>query len=147
MVKSIVSGFYVPRGLERDDLLQAGMIGVWKAVEKYDSTEDAEFSTYAYVSARNEVMMLIRQYSRYQEEQPLLIEERVPQEGYEVESEVVHRMIKEDLEKQDKKLVQLLHEGYTQQEIANLYKTTQPRVCQRVRQLRIKGKRKWGGFL
>lgn len=147
MVKSIVNGFYVPRGLERDDLLQAGMIGIWKALEKYDSAGDAEFSTYAYVSARNEVMMLIRQYSRYQEEQPLLIEERVPQEGYEVESEVVHRMIKEDLEKQDKKLVQLLHEGYTQQEIANLYKTTQPRVCQRVRQLRIKGKRKWGGFL
>jgi RNA polymerase sigma factor for flagellar operon FliA len=37
----------LPDTLERDDLIQAGMIGLLDAIEKYDSRREAQFRTYA----------------------------------------------------------------------------------------------------
>jgi RNA polymerase primary sigma factor len=46
LVKSIASK-YTSYGVPLDDLIQEGMIGLWKAIEKFDSTRDTKFSTYA----------------------------------------------------------------------------------------------------
>ena len=37
----------LPENLSRDDLIQAGMIGLLDAIEKYDPTREAQFRTYA----------------------------------------------------------------------------------------------------
>jgi len=37
----------LPENLDRDDLVQAGMIGLLDAIEKYDSGREAQFRTYA----------------------------------------------------------------------------------------------------
>ncbi|HEX7928676.1 MAG TPA: RNA polymerase sigma factor FliA [bacterium] len=37
----------LPANLDRDDLVQAGMIGLLDAIEKYDSRREAQFRTYA----------------------------------------------------------------------------------------------------
>jgi len=37
----------LPESLDRDDLVQAGMIGLLDAIEKYDSGREAQFRTYA----------------------------------------------------------------------------------------------------
>ena len=37
----------LPETLDRDDLIQAGMIGLLDAIEKYDSRREAQFRTYA----------------------------------------------------------------------------------------------------
>ena len=37
----------LPENLDREDLIQAGMIGLLDAIEKYDSGRDAQFRTYA----------------------------------------------------------------------------------------------------
>lgn len=37
----------LPDNLDREDLVQAGMIGLLDAIEKYDSTREAQFRTYA----------------------------------------------------------------------------------------------------
>jgi len=37
----------LPSNLQRDDLIQAGMIGLLDAIEKYDSGREAQFRTYA----------------------------------------------------------------------------------------------------
>lgn len=37
----------LPDSLQRDDLIQAGMIGLLDAIEKYDSSREAQFRTYA----------------------------------------------------------------------------------------------------
>lgn len=37
----------LPNNLQRDDLIQAGMIGLLDAIEKYDSGREAQFRTYA----------------------------------------------------------------------------------------------------
>lgn len=37
----------LPENLDREDLIQAGMIGLLDAIEKYDSSREAQFRTYA----------------------------------------------------------------------------------------------------
>jgi RNA polymerase primary sigma factor len=47
LVQSIANRFNVPAHLDRDDIVQDGMIGLEKAVEKYDWRRGYKFSTYA----------------------------------------------------------------------------------------------------
>ena len=46
LVKSIVSR-YTARGVEKEDLIQIGMIGLLKAIDHFDMTYEVRFSTYA----------------------------------------------------------------------------------------------------
>lgn len=46
LVKKKASALYIAGG-ERDDLIQEGMIGLYKAVKNYDIHKDASFRTYA----------------------------------------------------------------------------------------------------
>lgn len=45
----------------KDDLFQAGYIGLMKAYKKYDSTKGAKFTTYAYLSIIGEMCKLMRE--------------------------------------------------------------------------------------
>ena len=47
LVQSIANRFNVPAHLDRDDIVQDGMIGLEKAVEKFDWRRGYKFSTYA----------------------------------------------------------------------------------------------------
>ena len=47
LVQSIANKFSVPMHLDRDDIIQDGMIGLDKAVEKFDWRRGYKFSTYA----------------------------------------------------------------------------------------------------
>ena len=47
LVQSIANKFSVPAHLDRDDIVQDGMIGLDKAVEKFDWRRGYKFSTYA----------------------------------------------------------------------------------------------------
>ncbi len=47
LVQSIANKFSVPMHLDREDLVQDGMIGLDKAVDKFDSRRGFKFSTYA----------------------------------------------------------------------------------------------------
>jgi RNA polymerase primary sigma factor len=47
LVQSIANRFSVPAHLDRDDIVQDGMIGLEKAVEKFDWRRGYKFSTYA----------------------------------------------------------------------------------------------------
>ncbi len=46
LVKKIVSRFNVSR-IDKDDLIQAGLIGLWRAAYNYDETKNVKFSTYS----------------------------------------------------------------------------------------------------
>lgn len=142
MIQSIVNGFYIPYGLDREDLVQVGLIAVWKAYKTYKPNKNTKFSTYAYVAARNEILHLLRKQTKYRPERHRLLERDA--DTYEIEQGVIDRFIKEDLAHEEQTLIRLLYEGYTQREIAKVLGLTQPSVCQRIRRLRIKGKRKWG---
>lgn len=49
-------------GIEFDELLQEGRIGLWRCIEKYDPTLGASFLTYAKPSIRNAMIDLVRQH-------------------------------------------------------------------------------------
>ncbi len=46
--------------VERDDLLQEGMIGLYEAIEKYDPSRGASFKTYASIEIRGNIYNAIR---------------------------------------------------------------------------------------
>lgn len=46
LVKKIVARFNVSK-IDKDDLIQAGLIGLWRAAYNYDDTKNVKFSTYA----------------------------------------------------------------------------------------------------
>lgn len=53
-----------PDGLETDDLLQEGLIGLVKALEHYDENATAKFTTYATVCIDHQIASALRRASR-----------------------------------------------------------------------------------
>ena len=51
---------YVVGIVEYDDLFQYGMIGLIKAAQTFDESQNFQFSTYAYTTIRNEILLGIR---------------------------------------------------------------------------------------
>ncbi len=50
----------VPAGLDRDDLVSAGVIGLIKSVDQYDPTRDVKFETYAIALIRGAILEMLR---------------------------------------------------------------------------------------
>lgn len=50
----------VPNGLERDDLVSAGVVGLVKSVDQYDPTRDVKFETYAIALIRGAILEMLR---------------------------------------------------------------------------------------
>ena len=51
-------------GIDQDDLIQAGSIGLWKAIGGYNSAKENKFLTYANRIIKSHISDLIQQYSR-----------------------------------------------------------------------------------
>ena len=56
---SIVSR-YTARGVEKEDLIQIGMIGLIKAIDNFDTTYEVRFSTYAVPMIAGEIRRFLR---------------------------------------------------------------------------------------
>ena len=59
LVKSIVSR-YTARGVDKEDLIQIGMIGLIKAIDNLDTTYEVRFSTYAVPMIAGEIRRFLR---------------------------------------------------------------------------------------
>ena len=59
LVKSIVSR-YTARGVEKEDLIQIGMIGLIKAIDNFDTTYEVRFSTYAVPMIAGDIRRFLR---------------------------------------------------------------------------------------
>lgn len=50
----------VPNGLDREDLVSAGVIGLIKSVDQYDPSRDVKFETYAIALVRGAILEMLR---------------------------------------------------------------------------------------
>lgn len=50
----------IPSGLDRDDLVSAGIVGLIKAVDQFDPTRDVKFETYAIALVRGAILEMLR---------------------------------------------------------------------------------------
>ncbi|MBX3096180.1 MAG: FliA/WhiG family RNA polymerase sigma factor [Fimbriimonadaceae bacterium] len=50
----------VPGGMDRDDLISAGVIGLIKSVDQYDPSRDVKFETYAIALIRGAILEMLR---------------------------------------------------------------------------------------
>ncbi len=50
----------VPNGLDRDDLVSAGVIGLIKSVDQFDPSRDVKFETYAIALIRGAILEMLR---------------------------------------------------------------------------------------
>ena len=63
LVRKKAASMYV-LGADRDDLIQEGMIGLFKAIRDYDSGRDASFSTFAELCISRQMYSAIKAMSR-----------------------------------------------------------------------------------
>jgi RNA polymerase sigma factor (sigma-70 family) len=60
LVISVVNSFKPQNQTEREDYVQAGRIGLWKALKKYDNSKGTVLSTYAWNPIRWEIIKEIK---------------------------------------------------------------------------------------
>jgi RNA polymerase sigma factor (sigma-70 family) len=60
--------------LPYEDALQAGRLGLWRAILGYDPQREAAFSTYAYVSIMHHVWAAVKRYRQQQDREPAVEE-------------------------------------------------------------------------
>ena len=60
LVASIVNSFHPKDQTEREDYLQAGRIGLWKALKNFNPTKGSKFSPYAWNPIRWEIIKEIK---------------------------------------------------------------------------------------
>ena len=63
LVNSIARDFYL-KGVDRDDIIQEGMIGLFNAIVTFSLDGDAAFITYAHECVRNRILDCIRNGKR-----------------------------------------------------------------------------------
>lgn len=60
----MVANRYNDSPMEREDLIQEGLIGLLAAIKSYDSTKGASFKTYAVICISNAMQSALRKYRR-----------------------------------------------------------------------------------
>ncbi len=70
LVRSKAADLFLPNGGDRDDLLQEGMLGLFKALRDYDQDRETSFSTFANLCVTRQLYTAIEAASR-KKHQPL----------------------------------------------------------------------------
>ena len=69
IAKSKAKAYYIT-GADNEDVVQEGMIGIFKAIRSYDATKEAAFKTYADTCINNQILSAIKKANR-RKHQPL----------------------------------------------------------------------------
>lgn len=119
-------------GADKDDLLQEGMIGLFKAILNYDETKEASFDTFAALCINRQMFSAIKGanrkkhklineyisiYTEDKEDIPLAIpDEKYNPEVIVTETEALHNledMIRNKLSSMENKVLDMLIEGHS----------------------------------
>lgn len=153
----IANKYFINYKNDYEDIKQVALLGLWKAILTFKNTN--AFSTYAYTVIANEINYFLRKCKKHNsnyslqsivadniEYQDLLKDDSDFTIKYEEESEAEYKekILKTTIDlinERDKKIVELLLQGYNQTEIATMLNITQPtvsRIKDRIRKKIIK---------
>lgn len=136
-----------PYGMDEDDLYQVGCVGLMKAAKKYRPESGEAFSTVAFFWIRSEFSSLYDRTKRakrqayvidlYKEanENGAILAEIIPDKTR-VEDDVVASETLEKLKRKEPVIIDLIAQGYTQREVAEVLGITHQRVSIRIQKLR-----------
>jgi len=115
LVADIVKKFKPRNHTEREDLMDAGRIGLWKALQKYDLKSGNAISTYAWRPIR---WSIIREIKNQNSNKTLSL---IDNAYVEVKSkENLWEFFTADMKKEKKKIINLRQQGYKFREICNI---------------------------
>jgi len=114
LVASIVNSFNPKNYTERQDLIDAGRIGLWKAIEKLDTTK-GKIATFAWGPIRWAIMKELRK------KRLIPIENLNPQARARIED--LWEYIPETITSDEMKILELRLEGYKFKEIGGILDT------------------------
>ena len=114
LVVSVVNSFNPKSNTEKEDYIQAGRIGLWKALEKHDPEKSA-LSTFAWNPIRWEIIKEIKaiKSNRYFS----ISDEKTP---YYITKDTLWEHCPDSLSLEESELIDLRKMGYTLQEIADI---------------------------
>lgn len=135
----------------KDDLIQVGLIALWKSANKFDPNRGVKFSTFAYRSIENNMKCFsVRSYkktccvlslsepvgdgeSSYEEvlASPVNFEDSV-----EID-EIFHQLFKE-LDEQQKSVIQAVIDGYKKTEISQIMNLSKAKITKILKDFRKK---------
>lgn len=108
LVYFVFNQYYKRLKMYKDDLLQCGMVGLWKACLNFDENLNYKFSNFAIKCIKNEMRVFLRSEIKHVENLSLEeIENCVP--CYELENKVE---IPKDLDKNEKILIEMISQGH-----------------------------------
>jgi len=115
LVVAVVNSFRPQNQTERDDYVQAGRIGLWKALKKYDSEKGAVLSTYAWNPIRWEIIKEIKSLkkNRYKP----LPHTKIP---HYLNTDAFWEIIPPSLSEEEVSLLELRRMGYKLSEMAEI---------------------------
>lgn len=105
LVISIVKRFKPKSGLDRDEYMQAGRIGLWKASKRYEP-EKGRFSTFAWPYIQWEIVRVIQVNNKFK------YSEILEQPSYSSQESILH-ILPSTLTEIERRVVLLRLEGYS----------------------------------
>jgi len=122
LVISIVNSFKPKNHTEREDLIDAGRIGLWKALKKYDAKKSCKISTYAWRPIRWSIIKEIKNRKKSSEilyNNPNFEKNLVEFIGEEVKDRI-WESLPSNLTEEERMLIELRCEGYKLREICSI---------------------------
>ena len=152
---------YYPSVQFDEDMIQIGMIGLWKALDTFEESRNVKFSTYACRVIMSQINMEFRRRKKHsncvstetiitefdKDGNSITLEETLSDKLNGVEdysSYVLESFIQNDLDEQEKQIMHMLFLGYTQKKIGTKLRLSQPQISRIVTSLKAKFKKIYG---
>ena len=151
LVRFVISKYY-PNKLHDDDYLQEGMIGLWKALKKFDPSRNIKFSTYAVACIHGGIRNFITREKRkkptysleFQLGENLTLKDTLFSESDIFEDKLVNEIdTKRDMHQLEpklndvgRKILYLKYDGKTQSEIAVQLGVSRSKVFNEMKRIR-----------
>ena len=150
-------------GAENDDIVQEGMIGLYKAIKSFDSGKDNSFKTFANICIERQLITAIKTSNRqkhiplntsfsldntaYEENDDVsimdilntnLVEDPLEMITKKENTKILEKKIDENLSKFEKKVLEKYLEGYSYESIASILNTSAKSVDNAIQRIRKK---------